>query len=86
MDCDCRKPKPKLVLDTAAKYRIDLSKSFMIGDKASDVDCGRNAKVAGSFLVGTGYGPEEKKKFPDASSFYFSTFGDAVERILATRK
>ncbi len=82
-NCECRKPKPKLVLDTAAKYHIDLSKSFMIGDKASDVECGRNAKVAGSFLVGTGYGVEDAKTLPGSKDIFFPTLGEAVDRILA---
>lgn len=52
-DCDCRKPKPKLLLDTAKKYGIDLSQSFMVGDKFTDVEAGLNAGVRESFLVGT---------------------------------
>jgi len=42
-DCDCRKPKPKLLLDAAKKYDIDLANSWMIGDRPSDVMTGINA-------------------------------------------
>ena len=52
--CECRKPKPKMVLDAAKKYNIDLSKSFFVGDQTADLLCGKNAGVK-SFLVETGY-------------------------------
>ena len=39
-NCDCRKPSPKLLLDAAAKYDIDLSLSAMVGDKPSDPETG----------------------------------------------
>ena len=39
IDCECRKPKTKLVLDAVAKYNIDVNKSWMIGDKAGDIEC-----------------------------------------------
>lgn len=81
-ECECRKPKPKLVLDAIMKYRIDPSKSFMVGDKSSDVECGRRALLAGSFLVGTGYGLEELKTFPGASAIFFSDLAAVVDRIL----
>lgn len=81
-NCECRKPKPKLVLDTAARYRIDLKKSFMVGDKMSDVECGRNAGVAGSFLVGTGYGLEEVKHLSNAKENFFPDLAAVVDHIL----
>lgn len=41
--CECRKPKPGLLLSAAEKYNIDLSKSWMIGDSASDEQAGQDA-------------------------------------------
>jgi len=41
--CNCRKPSPKMILDAAKKHDIDLSKSWMIGDKKADILCGKNA-------------------------------------------
>ena len=41
--CDCRKPSPKLLFDLAEKWHITLSGSVMIGDKASDIEAGRQA-------------------------------------------
>jgi len=43
IDCDCRKPKPGLILKAAAKYNIDLSRSYMVGDDMRDVNAGKNA-------------------------------------------
>lgn len=43
IDCDCRKPKPGLILKAAEKYNIDLAKSWMVGDSESDVQAGCNA-------------------------------------------
>ncbi len=42
-DCDCRKPKPGMLLAASKDFNIDLSKSWMIGDGKNDVLCGRNA-------------------------------------------
>lgn len=43
LDCDCRKPKPGLLLQAAEQYNIDLSKSWMIGDTSSDMAAGKSA-------------------------------------------
>ena len=39
-ECDCRKPKPGLLLRAAAELRIDLKRSYIVGDKLSDVEAG----------------------------------------------
>jgi D-glycero-D-manno-heptose 1,7-bisphosphate phosphatase len=41
--CSCRKPKPGLLLDAAARYGIDLAASFMVGDRWRDIDAGAAA-------------------------------------------
>lgn len=41
--CDCRKPKPKMILDAANKYHVNLAQSLMIGDAAVDMQAGKNA-------------------------------------------
>lgn len=43
IQCDCRKPKPGLLLRAAEKYNIDLAKSWMIGDRQSDMEAGKAA-------------------------------------------
>lgn len=52
-DCDCRKPKPKLLLTAASEYEVDLNNSWMIGDRPSDVMTGINAGTK-TILVKTG--------------------------------
>jgi len=42
-DCECRKPKPGLILKAAYDFQIDLSKSWMIGDILNDVEAGKSA-------------------------------------------
>ncbi|WP_341679160.1 HAD family hydrolase [Niveibacterium sp. SC-1] len=48
--CDCRKPKPGLLLDGASKFGIDLAESFMIGDRWRDVEAGRRAGCKTIFI------------------------------------
>ena len=43
IDCDCRKPKPGMLLKAAKDLNIDLSRSFMIGDGENDILAGQNA-------------------------------------------
>ena len=49
--CDCRKPKPGLLLKAAKDFNIDLSQSYMIGDSDNDVEAGKNAGCKETFLV-----------------------------------
>jgi len=42
-DCDCRKPKPKLVFDAAERWGVPASEIVVVGDKESDVEVARNA-------------------------------------------
>jgi D-glycero-D-manno-heptose 1,7-bisphosphate phosphatase len=65
-----RKPEPGMLLEGAAEFGIDLARSYMVGDRASDVECGRRAGST-AILVLTGYGTsEEPADFvaPDAVS------------------
>jgi D-glycero-D-manno-heptose 1,7-bisphosphate phosphatase len=58
--CQCRKPLPKLILDAALRHGIDLSASIMVGDKVTDVECGKRAGCGKSYLVRTGAGSKEE--------------------------
>ena len=51
--CDCRKPAPGLILAAAEELGLDLSRSFVVGDRESDVEAGRAAGCA-TILLGTG--------------------------------
>ncbi|GHV65307.1 histidinol phosphate phosphatase [Bacteroidia bacterium] len=50
-DCTCRKPKPGMLLKAADDWNIDLSKSYMIGDRPADVEAGEAARVKQSILI-----------------------------------
>lgn len=54
-ECSCRKPSPKMILDAAKEYNIDISKSYLIGDTIADLEAGNNSCIK-SILVKTGYG------------------------------
>lgn len=58
MDCDCRKPKPGLIRRAASEFDIDLSQSWMIGDRYSDMELAHNAGVRACFVL-SGYGRGE---------------------------
>lgn len=49
--CDCRKPHPKMLLKLCQEHEVDPKKSFMVGDKEIDQECGENAGMTG-LLVG----------------------------------
>ena len=53
IDCDCRKPKPGMLLQAARDLHIDLSASYMIGDSPRDVGAGEAAGVKQSFQIET---------------------------------
>jgi histidinol-phosphate phosphatase family protein len=54
-----RKPGPGMIFEAQRDHHLDLRRSFLIGDKASDIGCGQNAGVR-TILVRTGYGDAEK--------------------------
>lgn len=51
-DCDCRKPKPGMILDLARRHQIDVSKSIMIGDRATDMEAASAAGCQGFLYQG----------------------------------
>ncbi|MDA1000640.1 MAG: HAD family hydrolase [bacterium] len=59
-DSDWRKPKPGMLLQAAEDHGVDLSRSFMVGDKYSDLVCGWAAGCKSAFVL-TGYGRGERE-------------------------
>jgi D-glycero-D-manno-heptose 1,7-bisphosphate phosphatase len=72
-----RKPEPGMVFEAAAEFDIDLARSWMIGDKAADVECGKRAGVK-TVLVLTGYGAEQDC----APDYRARDVAEAIERVL----
>jgi D,D-heptose 1,7-bisphosphate phosphatase len=50
-DCSCRKPKPGMLLQAAQEWNIDLSGSYMIGDRPADIQAGETAQVKQSIMI-----------------------------------
>lgn len=75
--CDCRKPEPGNILKAAELFGIDLKKSFMVGDRWSDVEAGRRAGCR-TIYIKSDYA-ERKPERPD---FSVENFTAAVENIL----
>jgi D-glycero-D-manno-heptose 1,7-bisphosphate phosphatase len=87
-DCTCRKPNPGMALKAAEELDIDLSQSYMIGDKAEDILFGRNIQ-ASSILVLTGFGTKSLPKLKEKGiepAYVADTLLDAVEWILEREK
>ena len=60
-----RKPSPQFLFDARDEFGVDLSRSYMIGDKLIDLECGWNAEVRKCILVRTGYGAEFERDARD---------------------
>ncbi|HXI82569.1 MAG TPA: D-glycero-beta-D-manno-heptose 1,7-bisphosphate 7-phosphatase [Verrucomicrobiae bacterium] len=80
-NCDCRKPKPKFLRDAAREYGLDLSRCFMVGDRASDIQAGINAGVS-TVLVLTGVGHETLAKREVKPDHVAEDIGAAASWIL----
>ena len=98
--CRCRKPEIGMLLDAERDIPggIDKERSWMIGDKLQDTECGHRFGVP-SILVGTGYGPGIREKqeadgmiLPDGRpadgsyDYYAADFAAAAEYILESRR
>lgn len=75
-DCDCRKPKPGMLLKAAKDFNIDLSQSWMVGDGENDVKAGRNAGCKTVLLGKEEYG----------QNYSFSLLGEFVEILEKMQK
>lgn len=82
-DCPCRKPRTGLVEQAARELDIDLRRSWMIGDKAADIELASNAGMRG-VLVMTGYGEASATESAGAVSFTVPDVRAAVRLILET--
>lgn len=73
-----RKPAPGMLLDAAGELGLDLSRSWMVGDRWRDIECGRAAGVRTVFID---YGYQEERQAK--ADFTVGSFGEAVCAILA---
>jgi D-glycero-D-manno-heptose 1,7-bisphosphate phosphatase len=77
-DCDCRKPKPGMLIRAARELNADLAQCWMVGDRWRDVDCGHNAGCR-TIFIDRGYAEELRQK-PD---FRAKDLIEAADIILA---
>jgi D-glycero-D-manno-heptose 1,7-bisphosphate phosphatase len=75
--CRCRKPAPGMLLDVAARLELDLEGSFMVGDKASDMEAGRRAGCQ-TILIATMRGPDRAAQGTDGVASNWSAVGTLI--------
>jgi len=80
-DCDCRKPKPGMLLRAARELGIDLAQSWMVGDRWRDVDCGRAAGCR-TIFIDRGYAEALRQK----PHFSAGNLAEAADIILRESK
>jgi D-glycero-D-manno-heptose 1,7-bisphosphate phosphatase len=77
-NCTCRKPKPGMILEAAAKHGIDLAASYVVGDRWRDVNAGQAAGCT-TIFIDYGY-PQDRPAVPDQS---VRSLSEAADFILA---
>lgn len=75
--CDCRKPKPGMLLAAARDFNISLNRSFVVGDRWRDIEAGRRAGCP-TVLIDYGYAEQH----PSGMDFTTHTLSSAVDWIL----
>ncbi len=87
--CECRKPKPGMILRAAREHDIDLSGSYVVGDSVVDIEAGASAGVPG-ILVKTGYGrgllEHQRHRFMTEPALAAEDLLEAVGWILSRRR
>ncbi len=81
-ECNCRKPNPGMLRQSAEELNINLNKSFLIGDKMSDIEAGRGAGCKTILLLDNKL-PGQQVKIPPASDHIATNLYEAVEWIIA---
>ena len=80
-DCECRKPKPGQLIRAAEDLDLDLTKSFIVGDRWKDIEAGEAVAVQG-ILVRTGYGRDEEETHVSRGAVVVDNLIQAVSWIL----
>lgn len=78
--CECRKPKPFFLFKAVRDYEIDIQNSWMVGDRDSDIECGKSAKTRTILVISPQSSELRGSSNPDFST---ATFKDAVKIILS---
>lgn len=81
LTCNCRKPNPGMLLQAAKEHNIDLQKSYVVGDKCSDIEAGKNAGCQ-TILVLTGHGTDESLKMKDDNCLVAVDLYEAISKYI----
>jgi len=81
IECACRKPAPGMLQDLAREHRIDLARSWLVGDAARDVEAARAVGVRAA-LVRTGKGAAELARIVPAPEIVADRLDEAVSLVL----
>nr|WP_321234165.1 HAD-IIIA family hydrolase [uncultured Psychroserpens sp.] len=82
IECECRKPRPGMLLKAAQQYNIDLENSWFIGDRYTDIAAGKSANT-NTILLKTGHAGNDKDRFDSIESdFEFNNLLEATDYIL----
>ena len=84
-NCECKKPKTFFIEKAAQLYNIDLSRSYIIGDHPSDVDCGLNSGLTPIYLF-TGHGNKHKNEIDFSNTISCENVLDASIYIQKIQK
>ena len=79
--CNCRKPKPGLILQAAEALSLDLENSILIGDAITDIQSGQAAGIPTNILVKTGRGSAQLQSFSMSSMPRFLIYPDLADVI-----
>jgi D-glycero-D-manno-heptose 1,7-bisphosphate phosphatase len=78
-DHPARKPNPGMLLQAGSDFGLDLKSSWLVGDKAIDVEAAKRAGIAGALQVATGYGLKERQLGAELAGPNFEVrFGDSI--------
>jgi D-glycero-D-manno-heptose 1,7-bisphosphate phosphatase len=80
-ECNCRKPKPGMIKKASKDFDIDITKSYMVGDRQIDVLAGKSAGCK-TIHVLTGIGKEQLSKLKINSDFTAENLYEAVKKII----
>jgi D,D-heptose 1,7-bisphosphate phosphatase len=81
-DCECRKPAPGLIVQALKDHNLDMSNSWLIGDRLCDIAAGQSAGVSNNILVRTGHAGHDEHLFEERPDFIVENIVEACSLIL----
>ena len=85
IECDCRKPKPGMLLKAAEDFNIDLSESYMVGDGENDIRAGKSSGCKTVLVIGEGTDYKEESLNQDITCDSLFEFVENITRGIITK-